>query len=84
MRPEWKPGEAVGDTVMFSVKDVIVGRGFPDDYEDFMRKYEDSDDFMFKCLGNAVSQSFMSVIDEEVHRTLTMAGVTHDITEENR
>ena len=54
-------------------------RGTPD-YEEYMRSFNDSDDFMFKCLGNAVSQSFMLSIDEEVHRTLTLAGVTHDVS----
>ena len=75
----WRAGDPIDDTRKTIPTEAVRIASLPADYQDFVAKYDESDEFLFKCVNMGIPCRTGMAIDCAIHDVLVAAGIGFDI-----
>ena len=79
----WQYGDKISDTRITVPIEAAGIASLPDDYVEWARSFDDSDEFLFKAINMGIPLRTATAIDSSVHDLLVKAGITFDIDDDN-
>ena len=79
MLPDWRPGDPVGQSAMFTIDTCARAQNLPDDYLPYMQKFNPDPKFLFRAVSMGYGQRFAYTLARSYHDLLLKAGVPFDI-----
>lgn len=79
----WEMGDPIKGTRLTTPVETMRIASLPADYGEFVAEYDESDEFIFKCVNMGVPLRTGCAVDDAVHGLLVSAGVAKDIDEYN-
>ena len=80
---QWKCGDPIEGTRLTTPLEAVRIASLPADYQEFVAEFDDSNEFLFRCVNMGVPLRTSSAIDIQIHSLLVQAGVQFDIDVDN-
>jgi hypothetical protein len=78
---DWRPGDSFEDTAMWTPEEALIAKSYSDEYIDFVKQFDSSDEFLYECAGKGIAFLTGKVIDDAVIRFLDVMGTPKDVVE---
>ena len=81
MLEDWRPGDSFEDTAMWTPEEALIAKSYSDEYIDFVKQFDSSDEFPYECVGKGIAFLTGKAIDNAVVRFLDVMGTPKDVVE---
>ena len=52
---DWRPGDSFEDTAMWTPEEALIAKSYSDEYIDFVKQFDSSDEFLYECAGKGIA-----------------------------
>ena len=78
---DWRPGDSFEDTAMWTPDEALVAKSYSDEYIEFVKQFDSSDEFLYECVGKGIAFLTGKAIDDAVIKFLDVMGTPKDVVE---